>query len=108
VVDDRQREGRGLAGSGLRNADDIAALQHDRNGLILDRGGSDVFLFSEGAKDRLSEAKSLNEVKESLSYMANRPARSCERRNRGVLKTSRVARVVGRLEKQKRRGEKSF
>src|SRR5665811_1434623 len=40
--------------------------------------------------------KSLNEVKESLSYsyMAKRPARYCERRNRGVLKTSRVARVV--------------
>ena len=30
--------------------------------------------------------KSLNEVKESLSYMANRPARSCEQRNRGVLR----------------------
>src|SRR6185437_5678607 len=52
--------------------------------------------------------KSLNEVKESLFYMASRPARSCEQRNRGVLKTSRVARVVGLLEERKRRGEIRF
>ena len=56
-MQDRQREGRGLAGSGLRDADDIAALQRERNGLVLDRSGSDVFLFSEGAKDRLYEAE---------------------------------------------------
>ncbi len=57
VIQDRQREGRGLAGSGLCDADDIAALQGERNGLVLDRSGSDVFLFGEGAKDRLCEAE---------------------------------------------------
>ncbi len=57
VVQDRQRESRGLAGSGLRDADDIAALHGERNGLILDRGRSDVFLFGKGAKDRLNEAE---------------------------------------------------
>ena len=51
------REGCGLAGSGLRDADDIAALQHEWNSLGLDRSGSDVFLFGEGAKDRLCEAE---------------------------------------------------
>ena len=57
VIEDRQREGRGLAGAGLRNADDVAALASDRDGLGLDRSGSFVFLFREGAKDRLCEAE---------------------------------------------------
>jgi hypothetical protein len=57
VVDDRQREGCGLAGSGLRDADDIAALRGEGNGLGLDRGRSDVFLFRKGASDRLYEAE---------------------------------------------------
>jgi hypothetical protein len=57
VIQDRQREGRGLARAGLRDADDVAALQHDGNGLILDRGGSYVFFVHESAIDRLSEAK---------------------------------------------------
>ena len=57
MIQDRQREGRGLAGAGLRDANDIAALDGNRNGLVLDRGGSDVFLFREGAKDRLCEAE---------------------------------------------------
>ena len=57
VIEDRQREGRGLAGSGLRNADDIAALQREGNGLGLDRSGSDVFFIRESAGDRLYEAE---------------------------------------------------
>ena len=57
VVQDRQREGRGLAGAGLRNADDIAAGENDRNGLCLNRGGGGVVLFDKGAKDRLCEAE---------------------------------------------------
>ena len=57
VIDDRQREGRGLAGSGLRNADDVAALHGEGDGLGLDRGGSEVFLFRKGADDRLYEAE---------------------------------------------------
>ena len=57
VIEDRQREGRGLAGSGLRNTNGIAALKGYRNGLILDRSGSDVLLFREGAKDRRCEAE---------------------------------------------------
>ena len=45
VMEDWQREGRGLAGAGLRNADDIAAREGCRNGLGLDRRGGFVFLF---------------------------------------------------------------
>ena len=51
------REGCGLAGASLRNANDIAALKGNRNGLILDRSGGNVFFFREGAKDRLCEAE---------------------------------------------------
>ena len=36
---DRQREGRRLAGAGLREADDVAALEQRRDGLRLDRRG---------------------------------------------------------------------
>ena len=36
--EDRQREGRGLAGAGLRPADDVAALEQRRDGRCLDRG----------------------------------------------------------------------
>ena len=57
VIDDRQREGRGLAGAGLRDADDIARLHDEGNCLGLDRSGSEVFFFREGAEDRLCEAE---------------------------------------------------
>jgi hypothetical protein len=57
TVQNRQREGRGLAGPGLRNADDVAAKGCEGNGLRLNGSGGFVFLFSEGAKDRLCEAE---------------------------------------------------
>jgi len=37
TIDRRQREGRRLAGAGLRNAEEVATLEDDRNGLGLDR-----------------------------------------------------------------------
>jgi hypothetical protein len=57
MIQDRQRESRGLAGAGLRDADDIAVLARKGDGLGLDRGWGDVFLLRECAKDRLSEAE---------------------------------------------------
>ena len=57
VIEDRQREGGGLAGSGLRDADDVAALHHLRDGLRLDRRGGGVLFVSEGLGDRLGEAE---------------------------------------------------
>jgi hypothetical protein len=56
VIQDRQRKGCGLAGTGLCNADDIAPLRGNRNGLSLDRSGSDVFFIRKSAGDRLCEA----------------------------------------------------
>jgi hypothetical protein len=37
--DERQQEGGGLAGSGLRAGNQVAAFQCRGNGLLLDRGG---------------------------------------------------------------------
>src|SRR3546814_18888977 len=38
IVERRQRKGRGLAGAGLRDAAQVAALEQDGNSLLLDRG----------------------------------------------------------------------
>ena len=57
MIEDRQREGGGLAGSGLGDADDIASGKHLRDRLRLDRGGGDVLLFGDCTGDWLSEAK---------------------------------------------------
>jgi hypothetical protein len=57
VIQDRQCKGCGLAGTGLCDADDVAALRGNRNGLSLDRSGSDVFFIRKSAGDRLCEAE---------------------------------------------------
>ena len=75
VVEDRQREGRGLAGAGLGDADDIALGEQQRNGLGLDRGGGDVFFFGEGAKDRLCEAEIVKRVQFTVFLCAAGPPR---------------------------------
>ena len=54
---DGQGEGGGLAGAGLGDAQDIAALENQRNGLGLDRGGGGIAFGRKGLKERLDEAK---------------------------------------------------
>ena len=54
-VDDRQREARRLAGSGLGGAHDVAAGHHYRNRLGLDRGRLAVAEFGHGTQDRRVE-----------------------------------------------------
>src|SRR5262245_27200361 len=44
MIQDRQRESRGLARACLRDADDVAVLARKGDGLGLNRGWSDVFL----------------------------------------------------------------
>ena len=51
ALDQRQRKRRGLAGAGLRRAQDIAALQRKRNHLLLNRRRSSVAHFIKGAQD---------------------------------------------------------
>jgi hypothetical protein len=46
----RQREAGGLAGAGLRGAEQIAAREHDRNRLRLDGGGLGIALLGDCAE----------------------------------------------------------
>ena len=50
-MQDRQRECRGLAGSGLGDANHVAARHDGRYGLHLDRGRSEVFFLGKRARD---------------------------------------------------------
>ena len=56
-IEDRERESGGLAGAGLRDADDIAAGHDERDGLGLDRGGGYVLLFGEGTANGFGKAE---------------------------------------------------
>ena len=69
MIEDRQREGCGLAGAGLRNADDVAAGEHLRDGLRLNGSGGFVALFDEGAGDGLSESKFKKSGQKIHSFM---------------------------------------
>src|SRR5207302_3989840 len=74
MMQDRQREGCGLAGAGLRDPDHVAARKRDRNGLHLDRGRRDVFFFDQRARDRFGQAESLKRGQWNRSFStAKRP-----------------------------------
>ena len=106
VIEDRQREGRGLAGAGLGDADDVAPGEQQRDGLGLDRGGGDVFLFGEGAKDRLCEAEFVKRVQFKVFLYAGGPSHECERKPNAGFETSRVDRAVSE-EKNRKTGLKT-
>jgi len=55
VVEDRQRERGGLAGAGLRDAEDIAVRKRGRDRLCLNRRGALVAIGDERVEDRLRE-----------------------------------------------------
>ena len=57
VLKDRQREGRGLAGAGLGDAEQVMAGEQRRDGAGLDGGGGCEVLRRKGAQDRLGEAE---------------------------------------------------
>ena len=57
ALDRRQHEGRGLAGAGLRDAEQIAAFEQDRDRLRLDRGGGGIALGFERTDERLGKAE---------------------------------------------------
>src|SRR6202022_3961651 len=56
AMQDRKREGRGLAGAGLGDADDVTAGNCDGNGLSLDGRGRVVIFFLERTRDGIGEA----------------------------------------------------
>jgi hypothetical protein len=57
AMQDRQREGRGLAGAGLGDAEQVAARHHRRDRLDLDGGGGGVALGLKGTKKGFGEAE---------------------------------------------------
>jgi hypothetical protein len=54
-LQDREGEAGGLAGARLGGAHHVPVLQHDRDGLRLDRGGRDVAELFDGAANGLGE-----------------------------------------------------
>jgi hypothetical protein len=56
-IDHRQDEGGGLAGAGLRDADQVAHHQHRRDRLRLDGGRLGIARFIDGAKEFVGETE---------------------------------------------------
>jgi hypothetical protein len=52
-VDRRKHEGRGLAGAGLGDSEQVLALEQDRDRLLLDRGRGRIFLQGKRLEDGL-------------------------------------------------------
>ena len=96
MIEDREREGRGLAGAGLGDADHIALGEQQRDGLGLDRSGGNVAFGGQRAEDRLCEAEIVKGVQFKFFRCASAPPRrtASGRDTRGQ-KTSRVDRAVG-------------
>jgi hypothetical protein len=57
AVQHRQGEARRLAGAGLRDADDVAALEQHGDGAGLDRGGVHIAGIGDGTLNLLAQAK---------------------------------------------------
>ncbi len=57
LLQKRQAKSRGLARTGLGDAQKVAARQQRGNGAGLDGGGMDIILHRKGTEDRLGNAK---------------------------------------------------
>ena len=68
AMQDRQREGRGLAGACLGDADDVAAGESEGNGLGLDGRGREIIFFLERTRDWIGEAEILKGGQKSGSF----------------------------------------
>jgi hypothetical protein len=90
-VQDRQREGCGLAGAGLGDADDVTAGKCEGDGLSLDGRGREIILFLERTRDWIGKAEILKGGQKAGSFhykgqapgiVAARSARGCQRHPR--------------------------
>ena len=70
VLQHGQREGRGLAGAGLGDAENVTALQQRRDGARLDRRGHGVLGGFEGTQQRLGQAEIR---KRNITHWENSP-----------------------------------
>ena len=97
-LQDGEREGRGLAGAGLGDAEEIPAGEDVRNGLGLDGRRRRIFLVRERPEERRGEAE-LGELSQCFSFEpGDREARaSLEGRRTDLRKTPRVAWAVDGL-----------
>ena len=55
ALQQRQRESGGLAGAGLGGAQQVAAREHEGDGLGLDGGGGCIALLGNGARERIRQ-----------------------------------------------------
>ena len=74
-MQDRQGEPRGLAGAGLRGAEQVASRQDEGNGLRLDRGGLGIALLRDGAKQLGDEPEAFEGRAYDSLLNGNRPAK---------------------------------
>ncbi len=85
VLQDRQGEGRRLAGAGLGDAQQVMAGQQVRNGLGLDRGRGLIAFTLEGHQDRRAQAQ-IGKTRHAIVFLiharpnAMRPRSGCRRR----------------------------
>ena len=91
-MQDRKREGCGLAGAGLGNADDVTAGEREGDGLSLDGRGREVAFFLERTRDGIGEAEILKGGQKVGSFhcKGQAPGRSSARAREGCRRHPRV------------------
>ena len=94
AVEDRQREGRRLAGAGLGDADQIAALHQNGNGLGLDGRRLGVAHPGQRSDERRGEAEAV-EIFQVMIFQTAAKAREIPRG--GLVSLKGTPRVSGRL-----------
>ena len=75
ALQQRQREAGGLAGAGLRGAEQVAAREDEGDGLRLDGGGFGVALLRDGAKQLGDEPEAFEGRADVSLLNVNRPAK---------------------------------
>src|SRR4051812_5495275 len=89
-MQDGEREGRGFAGSGLGNADDVTAGDSEGDGLRLDRRRRVIILFLESTRNGFGKAEILKGGQKAGLSIMKAGARRSVRSARGVSGDTRV------------------
>ena len=91
AVQDRQREGCGLAGAGLGDADDVTSGESEGDGLGLDGRGRQIIFFLERTRDWIGKAEILKGGQKVVLSIKTAGARlQCQERAEGVRDNPRV------------------
>ena len=100
AVEDRQREGRRLAGAGLGDADQVASVHQDGNGLSLNRGRLGVAHLGQRGHERRGEAEAVEIFQEFVFQTAAKARGNPALRRRFVKGDAPRVRAIGRFYKQ--------